>query len=249
MAFTYTKYLTITAGQDVTINMSDLYPPDIDPITNITRVYEQNWVIVNVSRDQTTSPTPNLPNWAEITQLGFISSLPYDLRNMTFIYAYAINNNKYLKEIKVNIPSQGNYYLRCHQFSINNGAEVYNFFNIHFNVVVPPPPPPPIPEPIKNPQGIQYNTYDRVIRVEKNVATNKSFGTDGLYPNGEEIIISSTLPAWITNNTINSRTQTWDITAPSVNTYYYYGNVYLRNEFKGSATITLQVVESLFVSF
>jgi hypothetical protein len=246
MAFTYTKYLTITAGQDVTINMSDLYPPDIDPITNITRVYEQNWVIVNVSRDQTTSPTPNLPNWAEITQLGFISSLPYDLRNMTFIYAYAINNNKYLKEIKVNIPSQGNYYLRCHQFSINNGAEVYNFFNIHFNVVVPPPPPPPIPEPIKNPQGIQYNTYDRVIRVEKNVATNKSFGTDGLYPNGEEIIISSTLPAWITNNTINSRTQTWDITAPSVNTYYYYGNVYLRNEFKGSATITLQVVESLF---
>jgi hypothetical protein len=246
MAFTYTKYLTITAGQDVTINMSDLYPPDIDPITNITRVYEQNWVIVNVSRDQTTSPTPNLPNWAEISQLGFISSLPYDLRNMTFIYAYAINNNKYLKEIKVNIPSQGNYYLRCHQFSINNGAEVYNFFNIHFNVVVPPPPPPPIPEPIKNPQGIQYNTYDRVIRVEKNVATNKSFGTDGLYPNGEEIIISSTLPAWITNNTINSRTQTWDITAPSVNTYYYYGNVYLRNEFKGSATITLQVVESLF---
>jgi len=246
MAFTYTKYLTITAGQDVTINMSDLYPPDVDPITNITRVYEQNWVIVNVSRDQTTSPTPNLPNWAEITQLGFISSLPYDLRNMTFIYAYAINNNKYLKEIKVNIPSQGNYYLRCHQFSINNGAEVYNFFNIHFNVVVPPPPPPPIPEPIKNPQGIQYNTYDRVIRVEKNVATNKSFGTDGLYPNGEEIIISSTLPAWITNNTINSRTQTWDITAPSVNTYYYYGNVYLRNEFKGSATITLQVVESLF---
>jgi hypothetical protein len=246
MAFTYTKYLTITAGVDVTINMTDLYPPDVDPITNITRVYEQNWVIVNVSRDQTTSPTPNLPNWAEITQLGFISSLPYDLRNMTFIYAYAINNNKYLKEIKVNIPSQGNYYLRCHQFSINNGAEVYNFFNIHFNVVVPPPPPTPIPEPIKNPQGIQYNTYDRVIRVEKNVATNKSFGTDGLYPNGEEIIISSTLPAWITNNTINSRTQTWDITAPSVNTYYYYGNVYLRNEFKGSATITLQVVESLY---
>jgi hypothetical protein len=246
MAFTYTKYLTITAGQDVTINMSDLYPPDVDPITNITRVYEQNWVIVNVSRDQTTSPTPNLPNWAEISQLGFISSLPYDLRNMTFIYAYAINNNKYLKEIKVNIPSQGNYFLRCHQFSINNGAEVYNFFNIHFNVVVPPTPPPPIPEPIKNPQGIQYNTYDRVIRVKKNVATNKSFGTDGLYPNGEEIIISSTLPAWIINNTINSRTQTWDITAPSVNTYYYYGNVYLRNEFKGSATITLQIVESLF---
>lgn len=91
-----------------------------------------------------------------------------------------------------------------------------------------------------------YGFYDRLIRVEKNVPTNKSFGTDGLYPNGEEIIITSTLPAWITNNVINFKTQTWDITAPSINTYYYFGEVSLRNEYKGAAIITLQVVESLY---
>jgi hypothetical protein len=181
-----------------------------------------------------------LPNWLTITETESINSLPYNLKNSLDINQI-YNGTDYIKQFKVLFQARGNYFITFRTKLItDNNLAAGIIYNVKFVVVDPVP---VIPN---NPQGIQYNTYDRLIRVEKNVPTNKSFGTDGLYPNGEEIIITSTLPAWITNNTINSKTQTWDITAPSINTYYYYGNVYLRNAFKGTATITLQVVESLY---
>ena len=241
----YVKILTVNLNQETTFNFSDIFPPFYDNVNEFNAVLNDNWSVLNISQNSGSFvPNPILPNWLTISDTDNINTLPYNLRNTmnsAFISSNCIYGTDYLKEFKVLFQSVGNYQINFLSRAIKpDGFILNNFFYFTFKVVEPIPPQPAIP------QGIQYNTYDRVIRVEKNVATNKSFGTDGLYPNGGEIIISSTLPAWITNNTINSRTQTWDITAPSVNTYYYYGNVYLRNEFKGAATITLQVVESLF---
>lgn len=231
------KTFTLLKGQEIAINLNEVYINDYEPIRDVYLNYGDNFVIGLFH----VSGSTNLPDWATITQSTNVNTLDYPLSYTTALQPQNLyNGTDYVNQLKVKIDSAGTYYLPFESFfykGFQTGGYSYTYT---FIVNEPIPPQPAIP------QGIQYNTYDRVIRVEKNVATNKSFGTDGLYPNGEEIIISSTLPAWITNNTINSRTQTWDITAPSVNTYYYYGNVYLRNEFKGSATITLQVVESLF---
>lgn len=229
----YNYNITGTVGETLTISFNNIFSD-----------YYSSWVAGIIGLTQSYQ---NLPSWAIINDSENVNNLAYPFNIMSgnsSFTPYLINGTDYLKEIQITPQSQGVYTFYFRVFAKVNVANVFPLSQgtgkliLTVNAAIPPQP--------NNPQGIQYNTYDRYIRVEKNVLTSKSFGTDGLYPNGEEIIISSTLPAWITNNTINSRTQTWDITAPSINTYYYYGNVYLRNEFKGSATITLQVVESLF---
>jgi hypothetical protein len=234
----FEKYLTVIKNQETTFNFSDLYPPG----WSTERILDVNWTITLLKTTSSAlSQNPSLPNWINISQTDSINSLPTRLKNIINTN-FILYGTDYIKQFKVLFQSVGSYQIDVFSWYINNDNNISGtiLYSIFFNVSEPVTPQP------NTPQGIQYNTYDRLIRVEKNVPTNKSFGTDGLYPNGEQIIITSSLPAWITNNTINSKTQTWDITAPSVNTYYYYGNVYLRNEFKGTAIITLQVVESLY---
>jgi hypothetical protein len=244
----YDYNISGVVGQTITIDFENIFSNYINDFIAGKIGLVQNQ-IVSIQSDFT------MPYWASETILEDVTSLafPYGFLNGTNVLT---DNVFFLKQIQITPVQSGIYnfyYTVCKKLNVDP-----NQFNFPFDlkigkitVSVPVPPPLPTPQtPIPNqpqiPQNFNFVNYDKLIRVEKNVTTNKSFGTDGLYPNGEEIIISSTLPAWITNNTINSRTQTWDITAPSINTYYYYGNVYLRNKFKGSATITLQVVESLF---
>jgi len=232
----YTTFITGTVGQTITYDISNIAPD-----------YGITWV---GGRIGTTFDYQNFPYWASITDTDHVNTLvsPFNTMDLNPPLAYfLINGTDYLKQIQITPVAPGEYRFF---FKVFIKVTIPNVFPIGqtqgvivLTVNNPIPQQPPVPN---LPQGIQYNTYDRLIRVEKNVPTSKSFGTDGLYPNGEQIIITSTLPAWITNNTINNKTQTWDITAPSVYTYYYYGNVYLRNEYKGTATITLQVVESLY---
>ena len=232
----YTTNITGTVGQTLTIN-----------IDNIASDYTIKWIAGIIG---TNFNYQNLPYWAVITDKDTVNNLinPFNTLDDYIVFStYLINGTDYLKQIQITPVASGVYRFYYRIFTVVNTPFPNSIAQSTGTIIITVNNPIPVQPPVPNlPQGIQYNTYDRLIRVEKNVPTSKSFGTDGLYPNGEQIIITSTLPAWITNNTINNKTQTWDITAPSVYTYYYYGNVYLRNEYKGTATITLQVVESLY---
>lgn len=231
---TYYRQITVIKGQNNTVTLSNLYDSiGIDYAIRTTGISVSN-PYLNESYNHT-----DLPFWFTINDIP-ATDLPYPwsqwgtTADSEFDVSYVINPQSiYLIKIELLFEEKSN---------VDNGyfppftKRVYS----RIDCII-------IDLPKSTQQNINaFGYYDRVIRVEKNVPTNRSFGTDGLYPNGEEIVITSTLPAWITNNTINYKTQTWDITAPTINTYYYFGDVSLRNEYKGAAIITVEVVESLY---
>jgi hypothetical protein len=239
MATPYKTY-TLLKSQEITIDLNQVYINDYEAVRDVYLNYEDNFVIgifynsINV-----------LPNWATITQTSNINTLDYNLSTSASLYPYQLyNGTDYIKELKIKIDTAGTYELLFVGFFYKGYVSGrYINYTFTFNVVEPPPPPPPL---VYNNAGIVYNKYDRVIRVEKNKTTEVSFGTDGLFPNGEQLIINSTLPAWITNNTIASYTQFWTLAPTSTGTFYYNASAYLRNSFEGIAAITVIVVDSLF---
>lgn len=231
------KTFSLIKGQETTIDLNQLYINDYEPIWNIYLNYGDNFVITDFIGTGTV-----MPNWATITQTINSNTLNYPLNRI---------GGNYISQIKVKIEVAGTFRLFFTGRFVSSPSTVgfYRNYYFTFNVVEPPPPPTPpqLPLPLNYVNvGIVYNKYDRVIRVEKNKTTEVSFGTDGLFPNGEQLIINSTLPAWITNNTIGLYTQTWSLAPTSTGTFYYNASAYLRNTFEGDAAITVIVVDSLF---
>jgi hypothetical protein len=194
----------------------------------------------------TSSVSYTIPSWLTITQTEDVDVLGLPFSNLDdniSYYTYLINSTDYLKQFTINITTAGQYRLYFYTFKkseIPASPISVSVGIINISVVNPPPPL------VYNNAGIVYNKYDRVIRVEKNKTTEVYFGTDGLFPNGEQLIINSTLPAWITNNTIGLYTQFWTLSPTSTGTFYYNASAYLRNTFEGDAAITVIVVDSLF---
>ncbi len=237
MATPYKTY-TLLKSQEITIDLNQVYINDYEAVRDVYLNYEDNFVIGIFY-----GPTTNvLPNWATITQTANVNTLNYPLSTSAALYPSQLyNGTDYVKELKIKIDSAGSYRLSFVGF-FNKGSVTGRYINYYFtfNVVEPPPPL------NYNNAGITYNKYDRVIRVENNKTTQVSFGTDGLFPNGEQLINNSTLPAWITNNTIGSYTQFWSLSPTSTGTYYYNASAYLRNTYQGDAAITVVVVDSLY---
>lgn len=231
------KTFTLIKGVETTIDLNLLYVDDYESTWNIYLNYGDNFVITQLFISNNV-----LPNWATITQSVNVNTLNYPL-NVIASQPYPLyNGTDYITQFKVKIDVSGTFNLYFNARFISSGDNVGSFYNyiFTFNVVEPPP------ALTYNNAGIVYNKYDRIIRVEKNKTTQVSFGTDGLFPNGEQLIINSTLPAWITNNTIGSYTQTWSLAPTSTGTYYYNASAYLRNSFQGAAAITVIVVDSLY---
>jgi hypothetical protein len=232
------KTFTLLKGQEITIDLNQVYVNDYEPLFNVYLNYVETFIIGEFY----SSSTYSLPNWATVTQSTNINTLDYPLSYITALNPSLLyNSTDYVNEIKVKIDTAGTYILSFNAFCLKGfSVGIYQAQTFTFNVVEPPP------VLTYNNAGIVYNKYDRVIRVEKNKTTQVSFGTDGLFPNGEQLIINSTLPAWITNNTINSYTQYWSLAPTSTGTFYYNASAYLRNTFEGAAAITVIVVDSLF---
>jgi len=231
------KTFTVLKNQELTIDLNQVYINDYEPINDFYLDYENNFIIGNFYQ----VTVGNIPNWLTISQSANINTLNYPLDYRAGLEpTYLYNGTDYVKEIKVKIEVAGTFILNFKSFFSKDfltGSYIDTFI---FNVVEPPPPN------VYNNAGLVYNKYDRVIRVEVNKTTQVSFGTDGLFPNGEQLIINSTLPAWITNNTIGSYTQFWSLAPTSIGTFYYNASAYLRNTFEGAALITVIVVESLY---
>lgn len=229
--------IPIIRGVETTIDINQIYINFWNSVNEQRFVYTNNFITCNIFGLNDTVT----PNFIQITQSQNINTLQYPLNNSVGNF---INGTDYLREFKVTLNDIGSFYAR-----IPNAYYFYDANNIYYaggsvsgdilRFVVKER------ENINN-VGLEYNKYDRVIRVEVNKTTQVSFGTDGLFPNGEQLIINSTLPAWITNNTINSYTQFWSLAPTSVGTYYYNASAYLRNNFTGDASITVIVVESLY---
>jgi len=224
----------ITAIKNVplSVNMSSIFPEYINTYVG--------------GKIGTSSVSFTIPSWLTITETETVNNLvnPFDNLDDNISYStFLINGTDYLKQFTVNIQVAGQFRLLFYEYKktglLTNPISV-SIGIINISVVEPPPPN------IYNNAGLVYNKYDRVIRVEVNKTTQVSFGTDGLFPNGEQLIINSTLPAWITNNTINSYTQFWSLAPTSIGTFYYNASAYLRNTFEGAALITVIVVESLY---
>jgi len=232
------KTFSLLVGQEITINLNNVYINDYEPSMDINLNYIENFVITYFSYNQ----FGNIPNWLIISDSENVNTLDYPLSYITALNPSSLwNGTDYIKEIKVKIEVAGTFILTFDSYFYKGFTTgQYNGYQFVFNVVSPPP------VNVYNNAGIQYNKYDRVIRVKKNKTTQVSFGTDGLFPNGEQLIINSTLPAWITNNTIGSYTQFWSLAPTSTGTFYYNASAYLRNTFEGTASITVIVVESLF---
>lgn len=242
--------ITGTVGETLTINFS-----------NIFNDYTSNFVAGVIGLNQLYQNFPT--SWGYISDSEDVSSLAYPFNimsgNVSFT-PYLINGTDYLKEIILTPQTIGVYTFYFREFGNVNIPNVYPLSQTTGKIILTVNEQiPPTPETPNIPQGVQYNTYDRVIKVKKNTPTQLSFGIDGLYTNNELIDITSTLPYWITNNELNNYTQFWNINAPTVNTYNYYANVYrIRKYFNGvtwvysspfflgTATITVIVVDELY---
>lgn len=239
------KTFTVIKGVETTINLNNVYVDDFWNGFGVDLNYTDNFVITKFM-DLLNNTT--IPNWCTITNSANVNTLNYPLNLVANNTSRLYNGTDYINEIKVKFDSTGTTsmsFFASVKTSANTIGE-FNYYTFKF-IVIEPPPPPTLPLPLNYLNaGIVYNKYDRVIRVEKNKTTEVSFGTDGLFPNGEQLIINSTLPAFITNNTINSYTQTWTLSPTSTGTFYYNASVYLRNIFEGAASITVIVVDSLF---
>ena len=237
----YDINITGTVNEPITISFNDIFNNVLDERFNLPnyRNYEINVIAGELI---------NNPSWVTITQHSPVANLNFPFPNLLFFSDFTnslINGIDYLKQIQIIPPSVGvftiQYYISAQYTTFLNNTVVGTLIEnpkvatITLKV-----------NDVQNNIDSNYNTYDRVIVVEKNVNKEVSFGTDGLYPNGEEAIISSTLPAWITNNTSGLYTSFWSITAPSINEYTYNANIYLRNNFQGTALIRVIVVESLY---
>jgi hypothetical protein len=234
------RTFNLIKGQELTFDLNQIYVYGYEPLLDFYLDYEVNYVVGAMYEGNTPS---QLPNWLTITQTQNINTLNYPLSYDAAQYPESLQNGTdYIKECKIKIDTAGTYFLKLVGFFFKNdltrGRFIGNGWTL--NVVEPPPPL------VYNNAGIVYNKYDRVIRVEKNKTTQVSFGSDGLFPNGEQLIINSTLPAWITNNTIGLYTQYWSLSPTSTGTYYYNASAYLRNSFQGAASITVIVVDSLY---
>lgn len=234
------KTFTLIKGQELTINLNQIYINDYWSLFDVILNYGDNFVIGNF-RPRSDYNYYVRSSDLTISQSINVNTLNYPITIATSWYPDKLyNNTDYVTQIKVKINTAGVFLLPFDYF-YNKGSQPGNGNEIFtFNVVEPPP------ALTYNNAGIVYNKYDRVIRVEKNKTTQVSFGTDGLFPNGEQLIINSTLPAWITNNTIGSYTQTWSLAPTSTGTYYYNASAYLRNSFQGAVAITVIVVDSLY---
>lgn len=229
------RTITLIAGVETTINLNEVYTNSFEPLVNSNLEYANNFIIGNIFNYQDLNTTPD---FITITHTTNVNTLNYPLNFYANSYPqYLYNGTDYINQFKVTINTAGIFRLTIFTFYFASPYGGIGPETITFNVITPPP--------LVN-NGIIYNKYDRVIRVEKNTTTQVSFGTDGLFPNGEQLIINSILPAWITNNTINSYTQFWSLAPTSVGTYYYNASAYLRNTFQGAALITVIVVESLY---
>lgn len=230
------KTFTIIKGQETTFDLNQIYVNDYYSPNDVYFNYSDNFVIVKFYQNADV-----LPNWATITQSVNANTLNYPLNFIVSQPSSLYNGTDYITQIKINIDVAGTYRLYFNARWVKEDIRGFlNYYQFTFNVVEPPPPN------VYNNAGLIYNKYDRVIRVEVNKTTQVSFGTDGLFPNGEQLIINSTLPAWITNNTIGSYTQFWSLAPTSIGTFYYNASAYLRNTFEGAALITVIVVESLY---
>lgn len=241
------KTFTINKSEEIIIDLYQLYINDYYVNYDVNLNYETNFVITLFKDSQVLGLPNNLPNWCTIyeSQNANTLSFPFSYQVTDPSLSYLrYNGTDFIKKIKIKIDSPGTFVLYLTSFWYKSPTSQGLYFGqYYFNVVEPPPPPAPF---IYNNAGIIYNKFDRVIRVEKNTTTQVSFGTDGLFPNGEQLIINSTLPAWITNNTINNYTQFWSLAPISIGTFYYNASVYDRTIFKGTALITVIVVESLY---
>jgi hypothetical protein len=234
------KTFTLIKGQEITIDLNQIYINDYEPIRDVYLNYGDNFVIGNF-RPSSLFNYYVRPSDLTITQSANVNTLNYPLSYTTALQPTKLyNGTDYVTQIKVKINTAGTFILPFDSFFYKGYQTGGYNINFTFNVVEPPPPL------VYNNAGIVYNKYDRVIRVEKNKTTEVSFGTDGLFPNGEQLIINSTLPAWITNNTIGLYTQFWTLSPTSTGTFYYNASAYLRNTFEGDAAITVIVVDSLF---
>lgn len=237
------RSFTLIKGQETTFNLNQIYLRDYEETFDVGYLtYEDNYVVGSMYLGN----TPNqIPNWLTITDTENINNLNYSFFLSINLFPESLyNGTDYIKECKIKIDTAGVYTLNLVGFYIKYGNpnRTGRFIGPSWtlNVIEQPEPN------VYNNAGIVYNKYDRVIRVENNKTTDVSFGTDGLFPNGEQLIINSTLPAFITNNTINNYTQFWSLSPTSTGTFYYNASAYLRNTFEGAALITVIVVDSLY---
>ena len=229
----YNRIITLVEGNTTTINLSQIFDG-----------YQINksalMVNLRVEGDQTsTTWNVNFPYWFQATREP-ASNFPYPMsqwgsQDMDISWTITPQNTK-------TIYGNLTIWEAVDYPTTNSFPYLKQVSNVSIEFRVSPA--------VQYANPTRANIYDRVIRIENNKTTQVSFGTDGLFPNGEQLQITSSLPAWITNNTINSFTQFWSLAPTSINTYNYYADVYLRegqfNQYKGIALITVIVVESLF---
>lgn len=240
-----TRNITLIAGVETTIDLYLLYPPVFDPqYNNIERIYGENWAI-------------NKIEVAATSNSHYVTYTIFETENVS-VLNYPLNNafveTVFLKKIKLKSNISGTFRLLIYYGALNPVNVLYGISTSYLNSVQPPP------TPTFNNINVNYNKYDRVIRLQRNV--NKIISCIDLYPNGERIQITSTLPAWFTNATQNIYignisfpvSRTFNITPPTIGVFQYRANVYktVRNfnttflYEEGQATITLIVVENLF---
>lgn len=242
------RRFTLIKNVETTFTLNQVFTNSYIQEIDTNLQYENNFIVSTLGGWNVLTNSPDftyIPDYITITQSSNINTLNYPLNyypvQLPEFLQYLYNGTDYINEFKITINTAGNYRVAIFVWLIkDDGNPMGESHFLEFNVVEPPP------ANIYNNAGLVYNKYDRVIRVEVNKTTQVSFGTDGLFPNGEQLIINSTLPAWITNNTIGSYTQFWSLAPTSVGTFYYNASAYLRNTFEGAALITVIVVESLY---
>lgn len=248
------KTIELKLGQTAVIDLSLMFANAYFNEQNLPQPmpYEEKWVMGFIE---------NCPYWITYTTTANVDTLNsiYLNRGDTFFPNYLLNGTDYLKTITVVPQTVGtfSYTYRYIFYIITEGGVVgFNAQTATLTIKVSPA--------ISN--TINRNNYDRVIRLEKNIPKAINFGEDGLYVNDELFVLTSTLPAWITNNVDNqNQTTFWSVNPPAVGTYTFYGDIFqiklvkpsyietLLNPrplktrvFQGNATITLVVVDSLY---
>ena len=239
------RTFTLIKGVEATFTLNQVFTNSYIQEIDTNLEYQTNYIKSTLGGWNVYTNSPDfsyIPDYITITQSSNINTLNYPLNYYPDQFPqYLYNGTDYINQFKITINTAGTYRVANFTWLIqDNGNPRGNSDYFEFNVVEPPP------INVYNNAGLVYNKYDRVIRVEVNKTTQVSFGTDGLFPNGEQLIINSTLPAWITNNTIGSYTQFWSLAPTSIGTFYYNASAYLRNTFEGAALITVIVVESLY---
>lgn len=243
----------LIAGEETTFNIISLYPPQYNQTYNTEWTYEIDWFIGKVFWQ--TNININYAHFT-ISQSQNINTLNFPLNYYPLINnpSLLINGTDFLKEIKLKVDVPGTFYLKFWYFG-DDPSVVYDLDLGTWKVTVVQPPPTPSFENA----NINYNKYDRSLRLEKNINKQISCGLDGLYPNGEKIKVTSTLPAWFLNTTVDNYSSYFTIQPPSTGVFTYnleiYTTVKIFNgtswvydypRLLGVATLTIIVVDSLF---